>query len=73
MGTIRLKLREVAQEKGVGNPYALANETGLTYSVCYKLWHEQTTLISLPTLAKLCDGLKVCPGELFDYRKTSNR
>lgn len=69
MGTVRLKLKEVAQEKGVNNPYVLAAETGLTYSVCWKLWNEQTNLISFPTLAKLCDGLKVSPGELFEYRK----
>lgn len=69
MGRIRLRLKEVAQEKGVSNPHVLAAETGLTYSVCYKLWHEQTNLISLPTLAKLCDGLKVTPGELFGYKK----
>ena len=73
MGMIRLKLREVVQEKGLGNPYTLANETSLTYSVCYKLWHEQPTLISFPTLARLCDGLKVSPGELFEYKKTKNR
>lgn len=51
------------------NPHVLAAETGITYSVCYKLWHERTDLISFPTLAKLCDGLGISPGELFEYKK----
>jgi DNA-binding Xre family transcriptional regulator len=63
----------VAKAKGLGNPFALSRKSGLNYAICYRLWHEQTTLISLPTLTKLCDTLECKPGELFDYVKSSGK
>jgi len=73
MGSVDLQLEEVAKAKGVANPFALARETGLNYAICYRLWHRQTTLISLTTLARLCDALKSNPGELLSYRREAGR
>jgi DNA-binding Xre family transcriptional regulator len=67
MGTITLKVRELAEQKGVENPFALARATGLGYAVCHRMWNGETTLIALETLAKLCDGLKIKPSQLIEY------
>ena len=67
MSTVALKVRQIAEQKGVGNPFALARVTGLGYAVCHRMWNSETTLIALETIAKLCDGLKVKPGQLFEY------
>ena len=67
MGTVTLKVRQLAEQKGVENPFALAKLTGLGYAVCHRMWNGETTLIALETIAKLCDGLKVKPSQLIEY------
>ena len=32
------------------------------------MWNGETSLIALETIAKLCDGLKIKPGQLFEYQ-----
>jgi DNA-binding Xre family transcriptional regulator len=65
--TVRLIVREVAEKRGVSNPFALANATGLNYAICYRLWNGNQRRIDLKTLARLCKALDVRPGQLFDY------
>lgn len=67
MGTIHLKVAEVAQSKGIDNPYALSRESGLLYAICHRLWQGKQQRLDMKTLAKLCDVLKVQPGQLFEY------
>lgn len=67
MSTVTLKVRQIAEQRGVDNPFALARATGLGYAVCHRMWNSETTLIALETIAKLCDGLKVKPGQLFEF------
>jgi DNA-binding Xre family transcriptional regulator len=67
MATIRLAVREVAQERGIENPHALAARTGLGYAICYRLWNSEQQRIDLKTLARLCEALKTTPGQLLEY------
>jgi DNA-binding Xre family transcriptional regulator len=67
MATIRLAVREVAEGRGIENPHALAARTGLGYAVCYRLWNGGQRRIDLKTLARLCEALKVTPGQLLEY------
>ena len=67
MSTVVLRVRQIAEQKGVSNPFALARVTGLGYAICHRMWNGETTLIALETIAKLCEGLKVKPGQLFEY------
>ena len=67
MGTIQLKVKEVAIQKGIENPFALSQKSGLNYAVTYRLWHSEQRRIDLGTLERLCDTLKVKPGQLFEY------
>lgn len=67
MGTVRLAVREVAESKGITTPFALSGLTGLNYAICHRLWQGKQQRIDMSTLAKLCDFLKVKPGQLFEY------
>lgn len=69
MGNVTLRVKEVSESKGVNNPFALSQQSGLNYAICYKLWHGNQSRIDLSTLARLCDALKVNPGRLFEYEK----
>jgi DNA-binding Xre family transcriptional regulator len=66
-GMIRLVIREIAQREGIENPNALSQATGLPYETCRRLWQEKATMISLNTIERLCDVLRVRPAQLFDY------
>jgi DNA-binding Xre family transcriptional regulator len=67
MATIELRVREVAEEKGISNPRELHLRSGVTYSVCYRMWYEATqTRLDLPALAKLCVALDCKPGDLLE-------
>jgi DNA-binding Xre family transcriptional regulator len=68
MATVKLIVKEVAEKKGILNPFVLANETGLNYAICYRLWKSNQQRIDLKTLARLCEVLGVKPGQLLDYQ-----
>jgi DNA-binding Xre family transcriptional regulator len=68
MATIKLIVRKVAERKGIGNPFVLANKTGLGYAICYRLWNGNQQRIDLKTLVRLCEVLGVKPGQLFEYK-----
>lgn len=71
MGKIRLRVKEVAESKGIRNPFALSEASGIYYNVCYRLWHIEQKRIDLTTLEKLCDTLKVTPARLLEYERDS--
>jgi DNA-binding Xre family transcriptional regulator len=64
---IKLVIREIAQREGIANPNSLSLATGLPYETCRRLWQEKATMISLNTIERLCDALRVRPAQLFDY------
>jgi DNA-binding Xre family transcriptional regulator len=68
MATVKLMVREVAEKKGISNPFALAKETGLNYAACYKMWNGSQGRFDLKTLARLCEVFGVKPGQLFEYQ-----
>jgi DNA-binding Xre family transcriptional regulator len=62
---VDLKVREVAEGKGIDSPYALSKATGLAYSNCHKMWNDQQSFISLDTIDRLCEALDCEPGDLL--------
>jgi DNA-binding Xre family transcriptional regulator len=68
MATVRLTVKELAEKRGISNPFMLAKETGLNYAACYKMWHGEQQRVDLKTLAKLCEIFSVKPGQLFEYK-----
>jgi DNA-binding Xre family transcriptional regulator len=66
MATIELRVREFAEGKGISNPRELHLKSGVTYSVCYRMWYEASqTRLDLPALAQLCEALQCQPGDLL--------
>ena len=66
MIVIRLIVKEVAEAKGIDNPFVLSNKSGLNYAICHRLWQGDQQRIDLKTLARLCEVLQVTPGALFE-------
>jgi DNA-binding Xre family transcriptional regulator len=75
MARIKLLVREVAEKKGVSNPFLLSKQTGLNYATCHKLWDDKhpPRRIDLQTLARLCEVLSVKPGQLLEYQSDKGR
>lgn len=70
---IRLVVREHALREGIENPYGLAMATGLPYETCRRIWHEKSSRIDLATIERLCDVLRLRPGQLFDYESEPDK
>lgn len=73
MATIKLVVKEVAERKGINNPFMLAKETGLNYAICYKMWQGNQQRVDLKTLARLCEVFGVKPGQFFEYQSDKLR
>ncbi|MGH9762025.1 MAG: helix-turn-helix domain-containing protein [Blastocatellia bacterium] len=66
MSRIRLNVKETAERHGISNPRELHLKSGVTYSVCYRMWYEaDQTRLDLKALARLCDALDCGPADLF--------
>jgi DNA-binding Xre family transcriptional regulator len=70
---IELRVREVAEERGITNPFSLSRESGVAYANCYKLWSGQQKMISLDTLDRLCEALSCEPGDILVKSPASRR
>ena len=62
---VELKVRELAEQKGINNPLVLSRESGLAYANCHKLWNSRQKMISLDTIDRLCEALDCEPGDIF--------
>jgi DNA-binding Xre family transcriptional regulator len=62
---IELKVREVAERKGINNPLALSKESGIAYANCHKIWNNQQRMIGLDTLDRLCEALGCEPSDIL--------
>ena len=70
---IKLAVKEIATREGIENPNALSVATGLPYETCRRVWQGQPTMVGLNTIERLCDVLRVRPGQLFDYEYESDK
>jgi DNA-binding Xre family transcriptional regulator len=59
------KVRRIAEAQGL-TISALAARTGIAYGTARSLWLEHTVRVDFDTLVKLCCGLKVGVGDLFE-------
>lgn len=62
---IELRVKELAEEKGIDNPFALSKQSGVAYANCYKIWNNQQKMIGLDTLDRLCEALGCGPGDIL--------
>jgi DNA-binding Xre family transcriptional regulator len=65
---IRLRLADLLAERG-WTPYRLARETGLTIPTAYRLADVSLRFgrFTADTLDRLCEALRVQPGELLEW------
>ena len=70
---VRLRVRELAEKKGIPNPLVLSKKSGVAYATCYGLWYGERSLIGLGVIDKLCKALGVTPGKLFEYQPAESR
>jgi DNA-binding Xre family transcriptional regulator len=69
---VRIKIREIAEKRGINNPFQLMKLTGLNYAQCHLYWNSQPKQIGVDALNRLCMGLEVTPGEIFEFETDSN-
>lgn len=65
-GTVRLRVPELLKEREM-TVAEFARVTGLTYNTANSLARGYYDRIGMSTIAAICDGLGVEPGELFVY------
>jgi DNA-binding Xre family transcriptional regulator len=70
---LRLKVREVAEAKGIKNALELSQKTGIGYNSIYAIWNSEPRMIGIETLNRLCETLRVRPGQLFVYTEDGNK
>lgn len=60
-----LKIREVAETRGIHNPYQLHTKTNVNLSTCQKLWAGVTGL-NVSTLVQIADALDCSLDDLVE-------
>lgn len=69
---VELRVRELAEQRGIKNPLNLSQASGLGYATCHRMWNEQPLAIGLDTIDRLCEALDCEPGDLL-VRTTSRK
>ena len=63
---IRLKIKEVAQQRGFSMS-RLSRESNMAYKTIQTIWRDPYHEVTTTTLNKLARTLEVNPSELFEY------
>ncbi len=63
---IRLKIKEVAQQKGFSMS-RLSRESNMAYKTIQTIWRDPYHEVTTTTLNKLARTLRVDPSELIEY------
>jgi DNA-binding Xre family transcriptional regulator len=66
-GMIEVKIREVAEARGITTAYQLQKALDVAPSVAARLWRGEISKIGLDTLDNLCRVLKSKPDKLLMY------
>lgn len=64
---IIVRIREVAEKRGVKNAYQLQKLTGFLPSKAANLWKSKWQLADLETLNTLCNVLECTPNDLLEF------
>lgn len=65
--SVKLRVREVAEKRGITNPLMLSKQSSVPYAACHAIWNDQQKQIGLETINRLCTALRVKPGQLFEF------
>lgn len=67
MNVVIVRIKEVAQGKGIKTAYQLQKLTGAQPSLAAKWYRNDLKSIGIDTLNTLCDALKCTPNDLLEY------
>lgn len=62
---LKVKIKEVAESRGVKTAYQLQKKVNLVPSVAARLWNNDFKQISVKTLDKLCTALNANASDFF--------
>ena len=68
---IKLRIREVAQSKGIMTAYQLQKLTGVQPSLAAKWYKNEIKMIAIDTIDLLCKKLDCTPNDLLAFDKNS--
>ena len=71
--SVRWRVREVAEARGVTSASQLAVKAGIHKNTANALWHGSSLRVDRETLAKLCAALDCTAGELLEYNHQNNK
>ncbi len=66
---IKVRIREVAQEKGITTAYQLQKLTGVQPSLAAKWYSNEIKMIAIDTIDLLCTKLDCTPNDLLEFKK----
>ena len=69
---LKVKIKEVAQSRGLKTAYQLQKVVDLVPSVASRLWKNDFKQISIETLDKLCTALDAEAGDFFVRANNKN-
>lgn len=69
---LKVNIRQIAESRGINNPYQLQKKVNLSPSNAAKLFKNNIVQISVITLGKLCDNLNCTPNDLFIISDNQN-
>ena len=64
---IEIRIREVAERRGIKNAYGLRKLLNISPSVAARLWSGEFANISVTTLDRLCTALRCKASDLFRH------
>ena len=67
MNVVIVKIKEVAQSKGITTAYQLQKLTGAQPNLAAKWYRNDLKSIGIETLNTLCDALGCTPNDLLEY------
>jgi DNA-binding Xre family transcriptional regulator len=74
---IKLKIREMAEVRGIKNAYQLQKAMDVPPGMAARLWRSNMRMIGLDTIDSLCEALDCEPADLIvrvvDSKKTSRK
>lgn len=69
MATVKLRVRELAESKGITSAYQLKKALGINAENANHIWNGKTTRITFEMMARICSHFKVKPASLFIYEE----
>ncbi len=67
---IEIRVRAIAESRGIRNAHALAALLQVSPSVAARLWSGDFRRVDVATLDRLCAQLRVQPGSLFRFSRS---